>query len=87
MRVHAGVSGGVNPKYAFDVVSNRNVFSFSDLFKKQILTKSLTVHSFLNITPNELIVFRTFLKFCLVYFKIYVKKIQTTFLYCFETMC
>ena len=38
------------------------------------MTKSLTGFIFLNITPNELILFPTSLKYFLVYFKIYLKK-------------
>lgn len=44
----------------------------------------MTAHIFLNTTPNELILFLTFFKFPLVYFKIYFKDFQTTFQYCFE---
>ena len=39
----------------------------------------MTGYNFLNKTPNELILFPTSLKFHLVYFHIYLKKIQTTF--------
>ena len=51
------------------------------------MTTTLTAYNFLNITPNELILFPTSLRFCLVYFKIYLKIFQTTFLYCFWNMC
>ena len=34
----------------------------------------MTGYNFLNIGPNELILFPTFLNFSLVYFKIYLKK-------------
>ena len=55
-------------------------FSFLFLFfLKQILTKCLTGYIFYNITPNELILFPTSLKFCLVYFKFYLEIFQTTF--------
>ena len=47
------------------------------------MTKFLTGSNFLNISPNELILFPTFLIFDLVYFKIYLKNFQTTFLFCF----
>ena len=61
-------------------------FSFSVLLKKQKFDYTLTGYNFLNITPNELILFPTSLKFCLVYFQIYFKNLKAIFLYCFETM-
>ena len=36
----------------------------------------MTGYNFLNINPNELILFPTFFKFGLVYFKIYLKKLS-----------
>ena len=51
------------------------------------MTKSLTGYIFLNKTLNKLILFPTSLKFNLVYFKIYLKKFQTTSLHCFRSMC
>ena len=48
------------------------------------MTKSLTGSIFLNISPNELILFPTSLKFHLVYFKIYLKIFETTFCSVFE---
>ena len=59
------------------VYSNR--FLLILFFLKQILTTASTGYNFLNITPNELILFPTSLKFNLVYFKIYLKKFQTIF--------
>ena len=53
-------------------------FSFILFFKKTDLTTTLTAYNFLMITPNELILSPTSLKFNLVYFKIYLKKFQTT---------
>ena len=48
------------------------------------MTTTLTAYNFLNITPNELILFPTSLKYCLVYFKVYLKIFQTTFCTVFE---
>ena len=47
----------------------------------------MTGYNFLNITPNELILFPTFLKFGLVYFKIYLKKNSNNFLGTVFEMC
>ena len=44
----------------------------------------MTGYNFLNITPNELILFPTFLKFDLVYFKIYLKFFSNNFLVLFS---
>ena len=54
-------------------------FLFLFYLKKQILTTTLTAYNFLMITPNELILFPTSLKFNLVYFKIYLQIFETTF--------
>ena len=48
------------------------------------MTKFLTGSNFLNISPNEMILFPTFFKFDLVYFKIYLKKIKQLFGSVFE---
>ena len=39
----------------------------------------MTGDNFLNINPNDLILFLLFVKYCLVYFVIYFKIFQTTF--------
>ena len=77
--IHAGISGSVFSEYAFDVVSSNHFLFILFYLKKQILTTTLTGYNFLNIAPNELILFPTSLKFNLVYFRIYLKKIHTTF--------
>ena len=58
-----------------------NVFLFCFILKTD-LTKTLTGYNFLNISPNELILFPTSLKFHLVYFKIYLKIFWELFLFC-----
>ena len=50
------------------------------------MSRTLTGYNFLITTPNELILFPTSLKYCLVYFKIYFKKIRQLFGTIFETI-